>query len=108
MQRCEAEGHRRAQVQVRELRRAGVLVAPGAYHYILHYNGIAPGAPQRILSGAWGTYSLYRGFSGLTDTLPPDRCERRGCFLRRLVVSWAACYTAVSPIMIYTVWQALQ
>lgn len=61
-----------------------------------------------FLAGLWGTHSLYRGLSGLTDTLPPDRCERRGCFLRRLVVSWAACYTAVSPIMIYTVWQALQ
>jgi hypothetical protein len=61
-----------------------------------------------FLAGLWGTHSLYQGFSGLTDTLPPDRCERRGCFLRRLVVSWAACYTAVSPIMIYTVWQALQ
>jgi hypothetical protein len=61
-----------------------------------------------FLAGLWGTASLYRGFATLTDTLPPDRCERRGCFLRRLVVSWAACYTAVSPVMIYTVWQALQ
>jgi len=61
-----------------------------------------------FIAGLWGTHSLYRGFGDLTDTLPPDRCERRGCFLRRLVVSWAACYTAVSPVMIYTVWQALQ
>jgi hypothetical protein len=61
-----------------------------------------------FLAGLWGTHSLYRGLGGLTDTLPPDRCEQRGCFLRRLVVSWAACYTAVSPVMIYTVWQALQ
>jgi hypothetical protein len=61
-----------------------------------------------FLAGLWGTHSLYRGFGDLTDTLPPDRCERRGCFLRRLVVSWAACYTAVTPVMIYTVWQALQ
>jgi hypothetical protein len=61
-----------------------------------------------FVAGLWGTYSLYRGFGDLTDTLPADRCERRGCFLRRLVVSWAACYTAVSPVMIYTVWEALQ
>ena len=61
-----------------------------------------------FVAGLWGTHSLYRGFGELTDTLPADRSERRGCFLRRLVVSWAACYTAVSPVMIYTVWQALQ
>jgi len=61
-----------------------------------------------FLAGLWGTHSLYRGLGDLTDTLPPDRCERRSCFLRRLVVSWAACYTAVSPIMIYTIWQSLQ
>lgn len=61
-----------------------------------------------FIAGLWGTASLYRGFATLTDTLPPERCERRGCFLRRLVVSWAACYTAISPVMIYTVWQSLQ
>lgn len=61
-----------------------------------------------FLAGLWGTASLFHSLGALTDTLPPERCERRGCFLRRLVVSWAACYTAVSPVMIYTVWQALQ
>ncbi len=61
-----------------------------------------------FIAGLWGTISLYLGFETLADTLPADRCERRSCFLRRLVVSWAACYTAVSPVMIYTVWQALQ
>lgn len=33
-----------------------LLVAPGAYHYILHFNGIAPLAPHRILTGGWGTW----------------------------------------------------
>lgn len=61
-----------------------------------------------FIAGLWGTVSLYRGFSTLTDTLPPDRCERRSCFLRRLVFAWSACYTAVSPVMIFTVWQSLQ
>lgn len=61
-----------------------------------------------FLAGVWGTSSLYRGFAGLADTLPPDRCERRGCFLRRLVASWGACYTAVAPVMIFTIWQSLQ
>lgn len=61
-----------------------------------------------FIAGLWGTVSLYRGFSALADTLPADRCERRGCFLRRLIFSWGACYTAVAPVMIFTVWQSLQ
>ena len=61
-----------------------------------------------FIAGLWGTVSLFRGFLGLTETLPPERCERRHCFLRRLVASWCACYTAVAPVMVYTVWQALQ
>jgi hypothetical protein len=61
-----------------------------------------------FVAGLWGTASLYRGFSGLADTLPEDRCERRSCFLRRLVFSWGVCYTAIAPVMIFTVWQSLQ
>ncbi len=57
-----------------------------------------------FLAGLFGTYSLYRGFAGLTDTLPPHRRCRRECFLRRLVLSWSACYTAVMPVMIHTCW----
>ncbi len=60
-----------------------------------------------FIAGLWGTASLYRGFSGLADTLPAEVSERRGCFLRRLVVSWSACYTAVGPVMIFTVWESL-
>ena len=61
-----------------------------------------------FLAGVFGTYSLYRGFAGLTDTLPPDRRCHRECFLRRLVLSWAACYTAVTPVMIHTLWVLLR
>jgi len=57
-----------------------------------------------FLAGLFGTYSLYHGFLGLADTLPPDRRCRRACFLRRLVFSWGACYTAVTPVMIHTLW----
>jgi hypothetical protein len=67
-----------------------------------------PGFILPFIAGLWGTVSLYRGLAGLADTLPADRCERRGCFLRRLVFSWGACYTAVAPVMIFTVWQSLQ
>lgn len=61
-----------------------------------------------FIAGTAGTYSLYRGLSGFADTMPAERRELRGCFLRRLVLSWAACYSAVSPVLIFTLWQRLQ
>lgn len=57
-----------------------------------------------FLAGLLGTYSLYFGFVRLADTLPAERRCGRECFLRRLVLSWAACYTAVTPVMIHTLW----
>jgi hypothetical protein len=60
-----------------------------------------------FIAGLWGTRSLYVGFVGLCDTLPPERRLRRGCFLRRLMVSWCACLTAVTPVMIFTLWEYL-
>ncbi len=56
-------------------------------------------------AGLFGVNSLYSGFMALTDSLPAERRYRRTCFLRRLVVSWAVCYTAVTPVMIYTLWE---
>jgi len=32
------------------------------------------------------------------------RCQR-ACLLRRLVVSWSVCYAAVTPVMIYSLWE---
>jgi hypothetical protein len=58
-----------------------------------------------FLAGWWGLRSIYRGFMGLADTLPPERRCRRECFLRRLILSWTAVYAAVSPIMIYRLWE---
>jgi hypothetical protein len=57
-----------------------------------------------FLAGLFGTYALYRGLARLTDTLPAERRADRECFLQRLVLSWAACYTAVTPVMIHTLW----
>lgn len=59
-----------------------------------------------FLAGLFGTYSLYRGLATMTDTLPPERRRRRESFLQQLVLSWSACYTAVTPIMIHTLWVA--
>ncbi|MFN0197589.1 MAG: hypothetical protein ACKVT0_12665 [Planctomycetaceae bacterium] len=60
-----------------------------------------------FFSGVWGIKSMYAGFSGLCDTLPEVRRDRRACFLRRLVLSWSVCYMAIMPVMIFTLWQAL-
>jgi hypothetical protein len=60
-----------------------------------------------LIAGFWGTASLYQGFSQLCDTMPADRAANRQCFLRRLVLSWSACYSAIMPVMIYSLWQVL-
>ncbi len=57
-----------------------------------------------MLAGFWGTASLYQGFSQLCSTMPADRMARRECFLRRLVLSWSACYSAIMPVMVYSLW----
>jgi len=58
-------------------------------------------------AGLFGAHSLYAGFSALTGSLPPERRCQRACLLRRLVVSWSVCYAAVTPVMIYTLWEYL-
>jgi hypothetical protein len=59
-----------------------------------------------FLAGLWGTASLYSGFRQLSTAMPPACAERRECFLRRLVLAWSACYSAIMPVMIYTLWEA--
>ena len=61
-----------------------------------------------FIAGLSGTYSLYRGLSMLTDTMAVGRRIHRECFLQRLVLSWSAVYSAVSPVLIFTIWQRLQ
>jgi hypothetical protein len=58
-----------------------------------------------FIAGFWGTVSLYQGFSQVCETMPSDRVARRECFLRRLVLSWSACYSAVMPVMIFSLWE---
>ena len=60
-----------------------------------------------FVAGLAGLRALYRAVSGMADTLPEERRCRRACFLRRLTLSWAACYTAVSPVLIYRLWESL-
>jgi hypothetical protein len=56
-------------------------------------------------AGLEGIRSLYRAVLGMGETLPPERRARRQTFLRRLTLSWSACYTAVCPVMIYRLWE---
>jgi hypothetical protein len=58
-----------------------------------------------FVAGLEGVRSLYRAVLGMGDTLPPERRARRTTFLRRLTLSWCACYTAVCPVMIYRLWE---
>jgi len=58
-----------------------------------------------FLAGVEGVRSIYRGVRGMAETLAPERRCRRECFLRRLTLSWTACYTAVSPVMVYRLWE---
>jgi hypothetical protein len=60
-----------------------------------------------FVAGLWGVHSLFVGFTGLADTLPACRKDRRACFLRRLTLAWSICYTAVTPVMIYWLWTRL-
>jgi hypothetical protein len=55
-------------------------------------------------AGLWGVRSIYIGFLGLSDTLPSQRRCQRERWLRRLTAACSACYTAVCPVMIYTLW----
>jgi hypothetical protein len=69
---------------------------------------LALGLILPFIAGTAGTYSLYRGLSGFADTMVAKSREQRQCFLQRLVLSWAACYSAVSPVLIFTLWQRWQ
>lgn len=58
-------------------------------------------------TGVAGAWSLYRGFIPLCDTMAEHFAQRRHCFLRRLLLSWTACSTVITPLVIYTIWLAL-
>ncbi|HTU20908.1 MAG TPA: hypothetical protein VMG10_22845 [Gemmataceae bacterium] len=68
---------------------------------------LTTGLALPFLAGLWGVRSIYIGFLGLADTLPPERRCRRTCFLRRLTVAWATVYTIVTPVMIWSLYQNL-
>lgn len=56
-----------------------------------------------FFAGLVGTWSLYRGFYALRHTMPAEQCQSRQCMIRRLVAAWCAVYTAVAPLMVFTI-----
>jgi hypothetical protein len=60
-----------------------------------------------FVAGLWGAFSLYQGFVGLADTMCDSRRGRRECFLRRLIFAWCGCFTFVTPVVIYSLWDWL-
>lgn len=58
-----------------------------------------------FIAGLWGVRSIYLGFLSLSDTLPPERRSQRQYWLSRLTAACGACYTAVCPVMIFTLWR---
>jgi hypothetical protein len=80
---------------------AVVFGAPPHVSRLVLYIGL--GLP--FVAGLWGVRSIHGGFLGLADTLPQERRCRRECWLRRLTAACSACYTAVCPVMIYTLWR---
>lgn len=56
--------------------------------------------------GLWGIRAMYRGFCALAEHLPITH-QRRGNFLKRLVLCWGAVYSVVSPVALYRLGEAL-
>jgi hypothetical protein len=78
-----------------------VFHAPATTLEILLYGGLI----LPFIAGLAGVHALYHAVERLAFTMPAARRCRRECFLRRLTVSWAACYTAMAPVMIYRIWE---
>ncbi|MDY7229690.1 hypothetical protein [Hyalangium rubrum] len=56
--------------------------------------------------GLLGIRAVYRGFCDLAEHLPITH-QRRGNFLRRLVLCWGAVYTVIAPVALYRLGEAL-
>jgi hypothetical protein len=56
--------------------------------------------------GLLGIRAVYRGFCDLAEHLPITH-QRRGNFLRRLVLCWGAVYSVVAPVALYRLGGAL-
>ena len=80
-----------------------VFKAPDRWQELWFYAGLV----LPFVAGLAGVHALYHSVESIAKTLPAGSRYRRECFFRRLTLSWAACYTAVAPVMIYRLWESL-
>jgi hypothetical protein len=76
----------------------GVLVTPD--------QAILIGVSLPFMMGLFGVHAVYKSFLDLLRTLPITHA-RRGNFVRRLVLAWGAVYTAIAPVALIRLAQAL-
>lgn len=60
-----------------------------------------------FVAGFCGAICLYQGFVAMADTMCESKRNRRECFLRRLIFAWCGCFTFVTPVVIYSLWDWL-
>jgi len=53
-----------------------------------------------FLVGLFGIGSVYQGFRSMLSVLPVTH-ERRGNFVKRMVLAWGALFTAIAPVALY-------
>lgn len=80
---------------------ASVLGLPLAREWVMPIGVLLP-----FVVGLWGVAVLYRSFCFLAEHLPITH-RRRGDFLRGLVLAWGAVYTAVAPVALWRLGEAL-
>ena len=67
---------------------------------------IAVGLLMPFGVGLIGIRTVYKGFGALAEHLPLTH-RRSGNFIRRLVLAWGAVYTAVAPVALYRLAEAI-
>jgi hypothetical protein len=67
---------------------------------------LAVGLLLPFVVGLWGVHVLYRSFRDLASWLPVTHA-RRGNFLGRMILCWAAIYTAIAPVALFRLARAL-
>jgi hypothetical protein len=83
------------------------LVLAGALGFIESTNHvIVAGLVVPFVVALFGMRALYKGFCDLAQVLPLTH-QRRGDFLRRMVLCWAVVYTSVAPVALYRIGEAL-
>jgi hypothetical protein len=83
------------------------LVFAGALGLVQNTNQVIfAGLVIPFVVGLFGMHALYQGFCDLARVLPVTH-QRRGGFLRRMVLCWAVVYTAVAPVALYRISESL-